>query len=105
MTASPPEVSRKVLTVPSPKGTSVTTWFMRIEWAGGLTWSLYSSRMALAASIHSSDRNAYFSATGDPPCLLQGGGDRSRLDRAVKWDGSSVTARGGRDPRRAPRQP
>ncbi len=43
--------------VPSPNGTSVMTWFMRMLTVTGGTWSAYFSRIALAAVIHSSDRN------------------------------------------------
>ena len=49
--------------VPSPKGTSVMIWFIFTAWAGAAVLPAYSSRIALAASIHSSDRNGYLSAT------------------------------------------
>ena len=62
--------------VPSPKGTSVMIWFIFTAWAGAAVLPAYSSRIALAASIHSSDRNGYLSPRGGPPARCAVGGMR-----------------------------
>ena len=54
-------------TSPSPKGTSVMIWFIRTTCAGAGVSAACCSRMALAASTHSSVRNMYF-AIGLPLC-------------------------------------
>src|SRR5215211_1977769 len=66
MSTSPPEVSTWALIVPSPKGTSVITWFIRTACAGGLPCPANSSRIFLASATHSSLRNLY--GTGTPHC-------------------------------------
>src|SRR5215217_6497158 len=61
---SPDDVSMCDSMVPVPNGTSVMTWFIFTEWAMGRTLPRYSSRMAWAASIHSSLRNGYVATSG-----------------------------------------
>src|SRR3954447_26294106 len=64
---SPDDVSMCDSMVPVPKGTSVMTWFILTEWAIGRTLPRYSSRMAWAASIHSSLRNGYVATSARYP--------------------------------------
>src|SRR5436190_14684405 len=80
MTISPPEVSRWASMVPSPKGTSVTIWFIFTAWAGAAVLPAYSSRIALAASIHSSDRNGYCATA-------------AYLQLGVRWASGTVAPR------------
>ena len=56
------------LTVPSPNGTSVITWFMRMLVVTLVAWSAYFSRMALAAAIQSSDKN-WWDMSRCAPCM------------------------------------
>src|SRR5215218_1299308 len=64
---SPDDVSMCDSIVPVPNGTSVMTWFILTEWAMGWTLPRYSSRMAWAASIHSSLRNGYVATSARYP--------------------------------------
>ena len=63
---SPDDVSMCASIVPSPNGTSVMIWFIFTVWAIGRTLPRYSSRISLAASIHSSLRNGYFATPAEP---------------------------------------
>src|SRR5688572_28826174 len=72
------------LIVPSPNGTSVMSWFIFTWWAGAAPPPLFSSRIFLAASSHSSDRNWYFSATFPPGKRSSGGATLPRLQCACR---------------------
>ncbi len=56
MSMVPVVVSMWDLTTPPPKGTSVTTWFIRMGSTGGCGASRCCSRISRAASIHLSLR-------------------------------------------------
>ena len=63
--SSPEEVSMCASMSPLPKGTLVTTRFMRTTLGMGGVFPAYSARMLRASSSHSSLKNGY--AIGDAP--------------------------------------
>src|ERR1044071_2798269 len=61
ISSEPDVLSTWALIVPSPKGTSVMTWFMRMLFGTPSSSSSNSSRILRAAATHSSERKGYWS--------------------------------------------